>query len=86
MKVIITKEKLRIFDNDAPNATVMEGLRSKSDGTWYLDVHKTSASRQHSSRQEHSVCEFKKKEDIIKFISHAMWNPVTSSWIKVINK
>ena len=41
--VVLTKEKLCTFENDAPNATVVEGSFSKSDGMWQLDTNETSA-------------------------------------------
>ena len=65
--IIFTKEKLRFFDNDNHDATVMEGLHSSLDGKWHLYINGTSSPNQHNSYQVNSVHRIKEKEDIVNF-------------------
>lgn len=38
-----------------------------------------------SSTQANSVCEMKKKKDVVQLLSGAMWNPVPETWIQAID-
>ena len=80
MTVTLTSERIVVIDNKR-NKQTLAGKRVSNDGMWYIDLD-TATSTQHKAN---SAYEMNKKEDIIKYLSAAMWNPIPESWIKAID-
>ena len=71
LQVLLTKEKILVYQGDQPNKLIMQGNRSIINGMWYLQI-----SAQNSHHQANSVYELRKQKDIVDFLAQAMWNPV----------
>lgn len=82
MIITLTSEQIVISDNKSKDQTLTGKIDSR-DGMWHIDLEaKASTCTKHKAN---SVCEMNKKEDIIKYLSTVMWNPLPESWIKAID-
>ena len=64
---------------------------------WYIDLTKYHPQKIEKAQQAillknmhtselNSVYEVTKNEEIVKYLSHAMWNPVPQTWVQAIHK
>ena len=82
MTITLISESIVTSDNKSKEK-ILTGKRDISDGMWYLDLEAEAATcKKHKAN---SVCEMNKKDDIIKYLSTVMWNPIPESWIKAID-
>ena len=86
-----TKLHLYIYDR---STIFLQGKRQSGNGMWYVDLQSQKPIPMSPMIQQsilgtipeiNNVYELGKKEDIITFLSQAMWNPVPQTWIKAIH-
>lgn len=87
MKMILTKTSMSAITDDE-RQTMLQGTSSPQDGMWHLDLENTNkmtkGTRAPTINKANSACEIKKKEELAKFFSAAMWNPAPSAWLQAI--
>ena len=82
MHVLLTDKKIYVKKQDEENTIVLQGTRSPADKMWYIELEDDKLTN--SKRQVNSAYEINKKEEIIKYLSAAMWNPVPQTWMQAI--
>ena len=86
MTIYLTKTAITIYKSDTDRTVTLRGTRSKTDGMWYLELKPTAPPTPTCHNKiSNSVHELNKKEDVIKYLSTVMWNPVPETWIKAID-
>ena len=88
MNVVLTRQKLRVCNNDNFDAIITEGTTSTSDRIWCvkLEPRPIAATRTKINRhQANSAYELKKKNNITKIVLQTMCNPAPSTWKKAID-
>ena len=82
MTITLTSGIITVSDSKSKEK-VLTGKRDSTDGMWYLNLEAIASTPK--KYEANSVYEMNKSEDIIKYLSTVMWNPIPESWITAID-